>query len=215
MVVFDFINERLANFVEPVFMGRKPAGLSRKKFEASHYTALLNWELEEVAKKVKTSLALTRKWRTEYTFKHQEADNLDHFRKYWGDRMVKALYGTGGATFDVDKLLQEFSVYSFAARVEIGHVIEDLAEAHPAFPFLNGLYWKSLNRHIFLSSTDYRRKDTKREKPESHNKTMTRIEENLDRVIDYIGTYVEDSEGKSLIFDKLYFLVSNVNRLNA
>jgi len=61
---------------------------------------------------------------------------------------------------------------------------------------------------------DGRRKDTIRKTPESRNKIMGKVEETLDQLIDSIATYIKDDEGKSRIFEKIYRLVNDVNRLN-
>jgi len=214
-LLFKFINERVEDFDEPRFMGPHPEGLSTQKFLASHYTGLTNWELEEVAKKVKTSLPLVRKWRGEEAFKKQENENVAEFVSYWAMLLQRMLDKKLDSILDIDLLHSEYKLYSFNVRAEIGRKLDELGDVYKTFPFLKGMAQKFLNRHVFLTSGDLRRRDTTRIPKEPKEKTMLKIEENIDRTIDFIVATVKTEEERKPLFDALYWLVINVTKLYA
>ena len=108
-LLVGFVNEKLDNYEEPQRKGTpsgQPIGFSRKKYTASLWL-LTSANTKDIARSVRVSEALLRKWKIENAFKEKIAQNEIEFDKYhW--QYIKKLYKKN--RWNV--LLDDYSQYS-------------------------------------------------------------------------------------------------------
>lgn len=192
-LIKGFIKQKREAYTEPVYLGSTPEGLSEKKFTTSLFTALTNFPLETIAKKLSISHGLIRKWRTEDPFKKAELEHLVEFLDFFVHKTKEILeewtrlVGSGSSIQKGEEgfqaLIDDYGKYS--PRLQALILDEFLNTILPAEPALS-LFAYQLGMALLSSQVKGRKK---KELVEKLNNRLIKFQQEqviagLDRIIE-------------------------------
>ena len=145
-VLGAFIQQKLLNYVEPQRAGTakgEPVGLSKTKYYAALLAGLTSLDLKRIAREVRVSYLLVRKWRTEEPFSNAGYQAAQEFVDGYFDHAAKmsfrllmgfgdTVHGEGQGAEDMTKRVLEQKLIGFEDAAHYSWMLLDMiiGDAH-------------------------------------------------------------------------------------